>query len=256
MVFFRLVTLVTAMVVLASGGVVIARADSAPEPGIIAKARARIGPEAVLDAVKSIHYIGTLTGPDPANPSHTETQNIEIFLQKPFQQRIVISSDQSIQTSALDGYDAWKRTTDAKNPAKWQESLMSAQQIKELRADVWENFAFYRGIERIGGTVEDQGPATIDGIACEKIAFRHDPTLVYIRYFNQATGDLVYTGTEENNFRERGEIIAGGIHFPKTITISQLRNGRKEMRTISFEKITVNETFPRELFAVPLATVE
>jgi len=204
-----------------------AAAAPATEPAIIAQARARLAPDAVLDAVKSIHYVGTLQAADPADSHRQITQSIEIILQKPYQQRIVVSSAESTTTSALDGYDAWRRETDTKDPTKWRESLMSADQIKELRADVWENFAFYRGIEAIGGTVEDQGPATIDGIACWKIAFRHSPTLVYFRYFNQSTGELVYTGTEADNFRERGEIMSGGIRFPKTIMISRLEGGKR-----------------------------
>ena len=36
------------------------------EPAIIAKARAFLGAESALDAVKSVHYIGTLVTADPA----------------------------------------------------------------------------------------------------------------------------------------------------------------------------------------------
>jgi len=226
----------------------------AAEPAIIARARARLAPDAVLDAVKSIHYSGTLVGPDPAEPGKLLRQSIEIFLQQPDRQRIVVTSDKLIEVSALDGYDAWRRRTDAKDPTKWQQSQLSADEIKQLRADVWENLAFYRGIERVGGRVEDQGPATIDGIACEKIAFFHSATLVYFRYFAQTSGELIYTGTEDNNIREQGEISAGGIRFPKAIVVTQLSDGKKQRRTVAFDKITVNETFPDSLFAVPLAT--
>lgn len=229
---------------------------NAAEPAIIAKARARMAPESVLDAVKSIHYVGTMTSADPADPAKELRQPIEIFLQKPAQQRIVVTSDDVIEVSALDGYDAWRRITDAKDPTKWQQSLLGADQIKQLRADVWQNLWFFRGIERVGGTVEDQGPATIDGISCRKIAFIHHPTLTYFRYFNEATGELVYTGDETNNIREEGEIMAGGIRFPKTLRITQKRDGRADVRTITFDQITVNEVFPDSLFAVPLPTLK
>lgn len=222
------------------------------EPPIIAKARARIAPEAVLDAVTSIHYVGTLVGPDVADPTKQLKQSIEIFLQKPAQQRIVVSSSEVIEVSALDGYDAWRRTIDAKDRKRWQQSQLGADQVKQLRADVWQNLAFYRGIERVGGHVEDLGPVTIDGIPCQRVLFLHSPTLVYYRYFNQATGELVYTGTAENNTRERGEMIVSGIRFPKEIVVTQLVAGKPVQRTITFEKITVNEKLPADLFAVPL----
>jgi hypothetical protein len=224
----------------------------AAEPAIIAKARARLAPDAVLDAVKSIHYVGTMTGPDPQDATKERQYKIEIFLQKPAQQRIEIRSDQAIEVSALDDYDAWRRVTDVSDPNRWQQSQLPVDQIKQLRADVWQNLAFFRGIEQIGGTVEDQGPETIDGVSCRKIAFVHGPGLVYYRYFNEATGELVYTGDENNNIREQGEMMAGGIRFPKTLRITQRSESGTEVRTIVFEKITLNETFPRDLFAVPL----
>lgn len=233
-----------------------ANLSPAAEPPIIAQARARLAPDAVLDAVTSIHYVGTLTSEAPDDPTQQVRQSIEILLQKPAQQRIVVTSDAVIEISALDGYDAWRRTIDAKDSTRWQQSQMGSEQVKQLRADVWENLSFFRGIERIGGRVEDQGSATIDGIECRKIAFHHSDTLVYLRYFNAATGELVYTGTEANNIRERGEMEAGGIRFPKSIVISQTVDGSVRQRTITFERITVNESFPSSLFAVPLPTVK
>lgn len=226
------------------------------EPAIIAKARAKLAPDTVLDAVSSIHYVGTITAPDPANAGSELTQKIEIFLQKPTQQRIVVTSDQVIEISGLDGYDAWRRTIDAKDPSRWQQSQMGSEQVKQLRADVWENLAFFRGIERVGGWVRDEGLATVDGVACRKLAFHHSDELVYIRYFNEATGELVLTGTERNNIRERGELMAGGIRFPALLEIAQAVNGEMTKRTLRFEKITVNEPLPASLFAVPLPTVK
>ncbi len=229
---------------------------SAAEPAMIAKARARLAPDAVLDAVRSIHYSGILVGADPAEPSKQLQQTIEIFLRKPAQQRIVLTSSTSIEVSALDDYEAWRRTIDAHNPARWQQVQLSAEQVKQLRADVWQNLAFFRGIESMRGRVEDEGPAVIEGIPCEKIAFYHSESLVYLRYFNETTGQLVYTGTPENNVREEGEIIADGIRFPKTLVISQTVEGRSVVRWLTFEKITVNEDLPDTLFSVPLPTVK
>lgn len=230
---------------------------SAAEPAVIAKARERLAPDTVLEAVTSIHYVGTLVSEDAATPGQSVTQTIEIILQKPAQQRIVVTSDTTIEVSALDGYDAWRRTIDAKDPNRWQQSQMGSEQIKQLRADVWENLSFFRGIEKIGGRVEDEGPVTIDGIACRKVAFHHSDDLAYLRYFDEATGKLIYTGTERNNIREEGELIAGGIRFPKMIRMSQTgADGRTLKRTITFDKITLNERFPSSLFAVPLPTVK
>lgn len=139
---------------------------AAEEPAVIAKARARLAPDDVLDGIRSIHYVGTLTGMDPTDPQKSLTASIEIFLQKPAQQRIVVTSATEIDISALDDYDAWHRTVERNHPERWHQSQMGVEQIKQLRADVWQNLYFYRGIEKIGGRVEDLGPATIEGVAC------------------------------------------------------------------------------------------
>lgn len=246
----RLLVSVAALVAVSMPGL------SAAEPAIIAKARARVAPDDVLDAIRSIHYVGTLTGMDPTDPKKTLTAAIEIFLQKPAQQRIVVTSATEIDISALDDYDAWHRTVQRDHPERWHQSQMGPEQIKQLRADVWQNLYFFRGIERIGGRVEDMGPSMIEGIACEKVGFYHSDTLVYLRYFNRETGELVYTGTAENNIREHGETIVDGIRFPKTLLISQTTDGVESKRTIAFDKITVNEPLPASLFAVPLPTAK
>jgi hypothetical protein len=243
-----------ATLLLLSGVLVTARAA---EPAIIAKARARLAPDAVLDAVRSIHYTGTMQEVDSARPDKPLTRSIEIYLQKPDQQRIEIKSDVTIDVSALDGFEAWQRTTNAKDPNDWRQSQLGVDQIKQLRADVWQNLAFFRGLEAIGGRTVDEGGVTIDGKLCEKIAFHHSDTIVYFRYFDQATGDLVFTGTPENNIREQGDLTAGGIRFPRTLVITQkVGDGRTLTRTITFDKVVVNEPMPDRLFTTPLPTLK
>ena len=101
--------------------------------------------------------------------------------------------------------------------------------------------------------MDDQGTATIDGISCQKIAFIHAPNIVFTRYFDLATGRLVYTETEAGStLREQGEMIVEGVRFPKTlVTTNKLPNGQTQSVTINIEKITVNEIFPPAFFAVP-----
>jgi hypothetical protein len=225
----------------------------AAEPAMITKARARLGPEAAIEAVKSIRYVGTLVTTDPADPAKQTRAAIDIVFQKSDRQRIRATSDKMIETTALDGYDAWQRKQDAADPTKWQQTLLGAEQIKRLRANTWETLAFFRGLETRGGRIEDLGAATVDGVACQKMAFIHAPNIVFQRSFDQATGRLVLTETEGGGtLREQGEIIAAGIRFPKTIlTTSRLANGQVQTVTIHIEQVTVNEVFPPSFFAVP-----
>ena len=243
--FFRFFALCAAPFALA----VAARA----EPAIVAKARAFLGAEAALDAVKSVHYVGTLVTADPSDPAKQTRASVEIVFQKPGQQRINITYDKAIEQTALDSYDAWQRQQDASDANKWRQTLLSAEQIKRLRANTLENLTFFRGVERQGGRVDDQGPVTIDGIACQKIAFIHAPNIVFTRYFDVATGRLVLTETESGGaIREQGDMTVSGVRFPKTIiTVTKTPAGKTQTVTITFDKVTVNETFPASFFAVP-----
>ncbi|HEX2851646.1 MAG TPA: hypothetical protein VHO24_00305, partial [Opitutaceae bacterium] len=160
------------------------------------KARAYLGPEAALDAVKTVHYKGTVTSKSATNPSKETKGEIDIIFQKPDQQRVLITTDKTVDINGLNGYDGWQRTQEVLNPAKWTQQLARPDQIKRLRANTWENVSFFRGIEKQGGRLEAMGPATIEGIACQKIAFIYAPNLMFIRYFDEATGKLVLTETE------------------------------------------------------------
>ncbi len=229
---------------------VFARAAELP---IITKARARLGSEAAIGDLKSIHYVGTLVTTDPADPSKQQRAAIEIVFQKNDQQRITTTYDQLIETTSLDGYDAWQRKQDPTDPTTWQQTLQGAEQIKRLRANTWETLAFFRGLETRGGRIEDQGAVTIDGVACQKVAFIHAENIIFYRYFDLATGRLTLTETEAGGtLREQGELIAAGLRFPKSlVTTTKNPAGKVQSVTITVEKITVNEVFPASFFAVP-----
>ncbi len=231
----------------------VAPALQAAEPAILAKARAYLGTESALDAIKSVHYVGTLVSSDPADATKQTRAAMEIIFQKPGQQRIVATSDKVIETTALDSYDGWQRIQDAADATKWRQTLLGTEQIKRLRANTWENLAFFRGIERVGGRLEEQGTKTVDGVACQKIAFIHGPGIVFYRYFETATGRLVFTETEAGGtIREQGEMVVNGVRFPRSIvTSTKNAQGQSQTVTINFEKIVVNTAFPDTLFRVP-----
>lgn len=226
---------------------------TAAEPAIIAKARAYVGTEADLEAVKTIHYTGTLVVADDADSAKQPPAAMDLLFQKPYRQRVQATSTQRIEVTALDGYDGWQRLQDPADPTKWRQSLLGTDQIKRLRANTWENLSFFRGIESVGGRLEDMGPVTFEGIACQKIAYIHAPTIIFYRYFDVATGRLVYSETENGSgIREQGEVRVNGIRFPRTMTnTTKLPDGKVRTYTITFDRITVNEDIPATKFAVP-----
>jgi hypothetical protein len=240
----------------------------ADEPPIIAKARAYLGSEDALNGVKSVYLDGKFMAVDsPVSPtSNQHGAAVEIIFQKPYMHRLVVTGEADggrpeapgAKIIVLDGYDAWQREANPNDPTTPVVNLLAHGQIEALRADVWENLGYYRGLEAEGGSVQDLGPATTDdGVACEKVAFIHNPTIVYYRYFDLATGRLVFTETKEGlKIREEGEIDAAGIKFPqKIITTQKLPTGGQRVVTLSIEHVTVNNVYAESMFAVPMPTL-
>jgi outer membrane lipoprotein-sorting protein len=223
------------------------------EPAIIAKARAYLGTEAALNAIRSVHYNGTVTSTDAADPTKQTHASIEIIAQKPDQQRVVAKSDKGIETTAVDGYEAWQRFQETANPRNQRLTVLKPDGVKRLRAQAWENLSFFRGLESRGGRIEEQGTKTIDGITCQKIAFIHAPNIIFYRYFDVATGRLIETETEDGGLtREEGERVISGVRFPRSMkmTVKNAKGG-SQIVTIALESITVNETFPAAVFRMP-----
>lgn len=228
-------------------------AAASAQTAIINKARSHLGPEAALDAVKSVHYKGTMVAGDPADPATQVRATMDIIFQKD-RQRIVATDQKFTEITALDGYEAWQRTSEVADPSKFRQTLLTTDRVKALRATSWENLSFFRGIEKVGGRLDVLEPVTIDGVLCHKVAFIHSPIIVFTRYFDQATGRLVMTelGTT-TTIREEGEMTVGNIRFPKSIITESKNSSGKVVRktTITFDEIKLNETFPDSLFAFP-----
>jgi outer membrane lipoprotein-sorting protein len=225
----------------------------ASEPTIIAKARAQLGTETALNAVRSVHYTGSVISTDAADPTKQTRSEIDIIAQLPDQQRVVAKSDTMIETTVVDGYEGWQRRQDATNPANQRIIVFKPDAVKRLRAQAWENLAFFRGIERRGGRIEDQGTQTVDGVVCQKIAFIYESNIIFYRYFDVATGKLIQTETEDGgSTREEGEQIVNGVRFPKAMKMSMKGpKGTTQTVTVNLEKVTVNETFPATMFRIP-----
>ncbi len=238
--------LLFAFVLLAAG----ARAASSPAEvaAVISRARARLGSEAALTGVTSLRFQGTY---ETAGEGETPQKGaIEMTFQKPFQHRSVITSSTGREeVTALDGLESWMRVKDGKEQRL---TLFPKEQTKTLRANTWQTLEFYRGVERVGGTVELLGEETVGGVLCSKVIFRHDTNLAWTRFFDKATGRLVLTETAQGKTLEEGEIVSDGIRFPQKITSTVKSSTGKEITvTIVFAKVALNEKFPASLFTVP-----
>lgn len=223
------------------------------DPALIEKARAYLGPDAALDSVESLRMTGALSVSENDQPL-PGAATIEILFQKPDRQRITATSESRIEVTALDGYDAWSRVATPGDPASWQMTLLPIEQIKRLRANTFENLAFYRGHSSRGVRIEDRGPAVIDGVACRKLAFIHGPDIVFTRSFDVTNGRLMLTETDNGTqIREEGEIRSGGLRFPsRIITVNRYADGSTRTIRVEFSEIVVNPDLPADTFAMPM----
>jgi hypothetical protein len=219
---------------------------------VIAKARAYLGSDSALDAVRSLHFTGQLTMEESGQPKSAPV-DMEIIFSQADRQLIVVRDPAKIETTALDGYDGWQRIEDPIAPQQWSVTLLGAEQIRRLRANTFENLAFYRGHAARGARIEDLGRTQMDGVNCQKVAFIHAPNIVFIRYFEPETGRLVLTETESGTaIREEGEIKVGGVRFPKTIvTTTQSTDGKMRSIRVDFASVKINESLDEARFAIP-----
>lgn len=221
----------------------------------ISLARSYLGSEAALDAVKSVSYKGTLvsssTGPD--GETQSTTAMIEILFAAPFYQRIRITTPERVETTALDDYEAWQRIANPADASQWRLTLLDTVQIRRLRANTWENLSFFKGIERIGGEVEDLGMVEVDGKRLHKLAFDHGYGIIFYRFFDPVTGRLVQSETDTGaRIVESGENFINGVRFPdQVLTVSARADGTEQRVQVNFETIEVNPPVDRSEFRVP-----
>ena len=216
---------------------------AAPADQWIEKARAYVGTESALNAVRTLHIVGTLENETGAKVP------VDIICEKPAQRLIKLTFEKVVKLTALDGYDGWEETRDLANPANWQLKLMDISQIKRIRADNAETMNFFRGIEQYGGKIEFLGDAKIEGKDTVKLAYNYGPGIIFYRYIEKATGRQVLVETESGvTIREEGELIVKGVRFSKRI-INRNADGKTNILTI--DSLTINDSFPRSTFAVP-----
>ncbi|HEY1792434.1 MAG TPA: hypothetical protein VGG34_05915 [Opitutaceae bacterium] len=242
----RLTASLAAVVLALTGGRLVA------EPAVLSLARAYLGPESTIDAIRNIHYVGTLERSDPAHPDGPPiSESLDMILAKPMQQKLVEHGAKFTLTTVLDDMDGWELAVDNANAKSRTLIWMKPADILTLQANTLENLYYYH-MPRGRGTAVDKGPATVDGVTCERIDIEHGDGIVFERYFDRDTGRLVLTKVGPEEIRESGEIMVEGLRFPSEITTkAAAANGKVAVAKAKFTRISINEALPRDTFAVP-----
>jgi len=232
---------------LAAGLLMVGRSEGASASNeldrIIARARAYVGPEKALNNVTSIHYKGVLISEEGT------IGKVDIIFQKPGFQVVTVEIENVRETTALSGYDGWRKVESLTNEADWELTLLEAGQIRRLQANAWENLNWFRGIKKRNAEVIYDGRREIDGVDCDRVSYLHGDGIQFIRYFDIETGRLVVTETEQGGqIREEGEIMEFGIRFPERVVTSV----NDESSTIRFDLVEVNNNYDEDLFDVPM----
>jgi hypothetical protein len=238
---FRRVVCLAAGLLISSLGVGASANDEID--AIIGKARAYVGSEEALNSVTSIHYVGQLISEDGT------TGKVDIIFQKPNFQMVVVEIGNIRETTALSGYEGWRKVEDLENETDWELTLLEARQIRRLQANVWENLNWFRGIQKRNAEVVYDGRKEIDGVDCHKVSYLHGDGIQFIRYFDIETGRLVVTETEQGGqIREEGQILEADIRFPESVVTSV----GDESSKIQFDRVEVNRKYDEEMFDVPM----
>ncbi len=233
--------------------VLAAHAASADE--VVAKARRYLGAERDIEAIRSIRYRGKIEVRDSTGALVADTSGtLDMIVQKPAQHLNVRTSAKVRDTVGLDDLNGWQQLERLDQPARPRVVIMPMAELRRLQAVTFENLSFFRGLERRGGTVESRGESVLDGVPVDVVAFVHPHDIVFVRYFDKATGRLLLTEDATGaKIREEGEVVVDGVRFSRRmLSTGKLPNGTTYSVTITFEEIKVNETYPAELFAVPM----
>lgn len=236
----RVTTILTTVCLL---GLMNASAETVEQ--VIRQARANLGPEKTLDAVKTLRYEGTVESNDGPEGKLT------LVFKKPYKQFLEIETDAATEKTGVNGFEGWRELTNKEDPRRNGVLVLQPAQVQYLLSNALENLFFFDGPEQVsGGSVELAGSDTKNGVDCWVVDFIYPSGLRYTRYFDKSSGTLVTTVASNTSLEmvEKDTLMSGGIKFPKKV---ETYNDGKLVRTVTFEKIEVNIPVEDSLFDFP-----
>jgi hypothetical protein len=214
---------------------------------VIARARSVLGAEADLAGVNTLQYYG-----DIYDGKGQKGGSVVLEFKKPANQRSEYTTPTYVQITATDGLEAWSLRTDAKG--KKSLVILMPPNLEAFINTSYENLFFYEGPNQVReGSVVLVGPAAFHGVNCWQVTFNYPGSITLTRYFDQATGELRGTVTDNGRTEiiESGKLVVNGITFPNRVT--SYSDGVLA-HVVVFDKIVVNPPIDDQVFEVPNAT--
>jgi outer membrane lipoprotein-sorting protein len=229
-----------------------ATAHAAPTAAeIIAQARAKLGPETKLTAVKTLLFEGKSFDKD-AKPVGI----VQLQYKLPNKRReYVLRNDRTLEvilgTDGIEGFVTTRNLNSGEQRIRPAEGYEVKTYLDQFLADT----EFYAPPKR--GQVTYVGEARQQGKTCHALEYKYPGGLIFKRFFDKGTLLLVATeiyaeNTPADNRRllvEEGELIVDGIRFPKKTTVYTA--GKKESH-VEFTQVKINENIPDSVFAFPM----
>jgi len=217
-----------------------------PADEFLRKARARLGSESALKNVESIRYVGEVY-----SPTGEKMSELTLVFEKPDRQLLRENRDGQVNQTAVNGFEGYLLSYTPDNPAGRLLRVLPPVQTKRLTANAIENLYFFRGPKLMrGAEIKDHGMVDYDGATVRKIDFVYPLGLVYERFFDPQTGQLLATRSSDNlTMVEREALQSGGIKFPKVVDTYDADG--KLLRTVEFKEVVVNGPIEPGLFDFP-----
>lgn len=245
-----------------------ADASSSELSEIIRRARAAVGTEEALNAVKTLTFEADVFDAEGKKTSHvvlqfkrpyfvrevvrrTEVQPVDDFYYP--EELEAVPEPKSAEVEIVTLCDGAEGVRIIRNLTEKQRrvNVLSAEDVIGRKDFASANLDFYAALAPEAGTTSFAGTQTVDGKEQSLVEYAYKNGLKILRAFDRGTGALVSTKTGEDTTFDVGEkIVSGGLTFLDGSR--SVGPDGKTKNTFKFTKISVNEDLPDSLFRLSL----
>ncbi len=214
----------------------------------VALARAYLGGDAKLDAIKSIEYRGSLVYGDGSSGS------IESVVVRPHFQQFSSVINGYKETTTLNRTEAWRKVERIDQPGSWSMDFLDPDGIRHMVASVQDTLSFFKEPPSRNGRIEYLGTEELDGRQVRVLKYLNSDYIWFLRYIDAETGKVLRMANDKGTvFTEQGEILVDGVRFPEKLIVTFATGaGQKSSMELSYTSVVVNGEIDFERFKVPV----